>query len=118
MALNGSSRVILAGTGILVAVAITACSDSSVSPESPPILGPSTALGRWTPGPHDTCTTEIHDGHATRGPDGKLGVRGAGGGSVHVTMNISTPDVAGFRRSQSQIAAEMSRALQRGQRNL
>lgn len=53
-----------------------------------------------------------------RGPDGKLGVRGAGGGSVHVTMNISTPDVAGFRRSQSQIAAEMSRALQRGQRNL
>jgi phage-related minor tail protein len=53
-----------------------------------------------------------------RGADGKLGVRGAGGGSVHVTMNISTPDVAGFRRSQSQIAAEMSRALQRGQRNL
>jgi phage-related minor tail protein len=53
-----------------------------------------------------------------RGPDGKLGVRGAGGGAVHVTMNISTPDVAGFRRSQSQIAAEMSRALQRGQRNL
>jgi phage-related minor tail protein len=56
-----------------------------------------------------------------RGPDGKLGVRGAGGsggGSVQVTMNISTPDVAGFQRSQTQVAAEMSRAIRRGQRNL
>lgn len=53
-----------------------------------------------------------------RSADGKLGVRGGGGGSVHVTMNVSTPDVAGFHRSQSQIAAEMSRAIQRGRRNL
>ncbi|MHA6325477.1 phage tail tape measure protein [Roseivivax sp. CAU 1753] len=54
-----------------------------------------------------------------RGADGKLGVRagGGGGGSVHVTMNISTPDVQGFQRSQSQIAAQMSRALSRGGRN-
>ena len=34
-----------------------------------------------------------------------------------VTINISTPDVAGFRRSQSQIAAEVGRLLARGQRN-
>ncbi len=55
----------------------------------------------------------------TRGADGKLGVRSGGGsGSVQVTMHISTPDVAGFQRSQSQIAAEMSRAIQRGRRNL
>ena len=55
----------------------------------------------------------------TRGADGKLGVRGgAGGGSVQVTMNISTPDAAGFQRSQSQIAAEMNRAIARGRRNL
>jgi phage-related minor tail protein len=55
----------------------------------------------------------------TRGSDGRLGIRSAGGGSmVNITMNISTPDVAGFRRSQSQIASEMSRAMQRGQRNL
>lgn len=54
----------------------------------------------------------------TRGADGKLGVRGGGGGAVQVTMNISTPDAAGFQRSQSQIAAEMSRAIQRGRRNL
>ena len=55
----------------------------------------------------------------TRGADGKLGVRsGGGGGAVHVTMNISTPDAAGFQRSQSQIAAEMNRAIARGRRNL
>lgn len=53
-----------------------------------------------------------------RGPDGKLGVRASGnGGPVNVTFNISTPDVAGFQRSQSQIAAQMSRALGRGERN-
>jgi phage-related minor tail protein len=55
----------------------------------------------------------------TRGPDGKLGVRsaGGGGGAVTVVMNISTPDVAGFQRSQSQVAAQAMRALARGQRN-
>ena len=53
----------------------------------------------------------------TRGADGSLGVRAQGGRSVNVTMNISTPDAEGFRRSQSQIAAQMSRALSRGQRN-
>lgn len=53
-----------------------------------------------------------------RGPDGKLGVRTAGGGgAVNVVMNITTPDVQGFRRSQGQIAAQMSRALGRGNRN-
>lgn len=51
-----------------------------------------------------------------RGPDGKLGVHG-GGGAVSVTMNITTPDVQGFQRSQSQIAAQMSRALSSGNRN-
>ena len=53
-----------------------------------------------------------------RGADGKLGVRSQGsGGAVTVVMNISTPDVAGFQRSQSQIAAQAMRALSRGQRN-
>ena len=52
-----------------------------------------------------------------RGPDGKLGVRGGGGGSVSVVMNISTPDAQSFQRSQGQIAAQMSRALSRGNRN-
>jgi len=47
-----------------------------------------------------------------------LGVRsaGGGGGGVSVTMNINTPDVAGFQRSQTQIAAQMSRLMGRSQR--
>ena len=53
----------------------------------------------------------------TRGSDGKLGVRSASGGGVSVVMNITTPDVQGFHRSQGQIAAQMSRALGRGNRN-
>lgn len=55
----------------------------------------------------------------SRGPDGRLGVRGAGGGGrpVSVTFNIQTPDVAGFQRSQGQIAAQMARLLAAGQRN-
>jgi phage-related minor tail protein len=52
-----------------------------------------------------------------RGPDGKLGVRGAGGGGPTVIMNITTPDVQGFARSQNQIAAQMNRALGRSNRN-
>ncbi|WP_306006229.1 phage tail tape measure protein [Aquicoccus porphyridii] len=53
-----------------------------------------------------------------RGSDGKLGVRTAGGGRpVQVVMNITTPDAGSFRRSEAQIAAQMGRALQRGQRN-
>lgn len=53
-----------------------------------------------------------------RGADGRLGVVASGGGrAVNVVMNISTPDVGGFQRSQSQIAAQMSRALARGHRN-
>lgn len=54
----------------------------------------------------------------SRTADGSLGVRMEGGGRpVNVVMNISTPDVEGFRRSQGQIAAQAMRALGRGQRN-
>ena len=52
-----------------------------------------------------------------RGADGRLGVAATQGASVQVTMNISTPDAASFQRSQSQIAAQMSRALHMGRRN-
>lgn len=53
-----------------------------------------------------------------RGADGKLGVASAGGGRpVNVTFNISTPDVAGFQRSQSQMAAQLGRVLAQGERN-
>ncbi|EIE49163.1 phage tail protein [Salipiger aestuarii] len=54
----------------------------------------------------------------SRGADGKLGVRTQGSSQpVSVVMNISTPDAASFQRSQSQIAARMSRALGSGARN-
>ena len=53
-----------------------------------------------------------------RGADGRLGVAASGSARpVTVVMNISTPDVQGFQRSQSQIAAQAMRALARGQRN-
>ena len=53
-----------------------------------------------------------------RGADGRLGVRTeGGGGTVNVVMNIQTPDAEGFRKSQSQIAAQLTRAIGRGQRN-
>ena len=52
-----------------------------------------------------------------RGPDGKLGVKGGASGGTTVVMNITTPDAQGFQRSQSQIAAQLSRALNAGNRN-
>lgn len=55
-----------------------------------------------------------------RGADGRLGVAasaGGGGRPMNVTFNVSTPDVAGFQRSQSQVAAQLGRLLARGERN-
>ena len=53
-----------------------------------------------------------------RGPDGRLGVAGGGGGRpVNVTVHIATPDAASFQKSRSQVAAQVSRAVRLGQRN-
>ena len=53
-----------------------------------------------------------------RGPDGRLGVQAGGGGRpINVTINVSSPDVEGFRKSQGQIATQMSRVLARANRN-
>jgi len=52
-----------------------------------------------------------------RGPDGRLGVAAASGGnSIHV--QIATPDVDSFRRSESYITGQIARAVARGQRSL
>ena len=40
------------------------------------------------------------------------------GASPSVTVNIATPDVESFRRSQSQVAASLARGVSRGYRNL
>ncbi len=55
----------------------------------------------------------------TRGPDGRLGVRarGQGAGPV-VTVNISTPDIDSFQRSRGQVAAQLARAVARGNSRL
>ncbi|MEM6438145.1 MAG: phage tail tape measure protein [Pseudomonadota bacterium] len=53
-----------------------------------------------------------------RGPDGKLGVAAGGGGAApRITVNISTPDVAGFQRSRAQVASQVARAVRLGQRH-
>ena len=55
----------------------------------------------------------------SRGPDGRLGIVARGGGQgVNVTFNIATPDADSFRRSETQLAAMLSRAVSLGQRNL
>ncbi len=55
----------------------------------------------------------------TRGPDGRLGVAASGGAAAsNITINISTPDAESFRRSETQMAAMLSRAVSLGQRNL
>ena len=55
----------------------------------------------------------------SRGQDGRLGVRlNDARSATHVTFNITTPDAASFRRSETQISAMMSRVLARGERNL
>lgn len=54
-----------------------------------------------------------------RGSDGVLGVRsGSSGQAVNVTFNISTPDVAGFAKSQGQVSAMLARTVNRGRRSL
>jgi phage-related minor tail protein len=45
-------------------------------------------------------------------------VPGPAANPVNVTFNVATPDVNGFRQSQGQIAAMMSRTVGSGQRNL
>jgi lambda family phage tail tape measure protein len=52
-----------------------------------------------------------------RGADGRLGVAAGGGGGARVTVNITTPDVEGFRRSRGQVAAQIARAVDRGRRD-
>jgi lambda family phage tail tape measure protein len=52
----------------------------------------------------------------TRGPDGRLGISGHGGNTINV--QISTPDLDSFRRSESYITGQIARAVARGQRSL
>jgi len=53
-----------------------------------------------------------------RGPDGRLGVAARGGAGVNVTFNVTAQDAESFMRSETQLAAMLSRAVSLGQRNL
>jgi phage-related minor tail protein len=53
-----------------------------------------------------------------RGPDGRLGVRAEGGGGVSIVVNVTTSDLESFRRSETQLAALLARAVAAGHRNL
>jgi phage-related minor tail protein len=51
-----------------------------------------------------------------RGRDGRLGIAGGSGNTINV--QIATPDLDNFRRSESYITGQIARAVARGQRSL
>ena len=53
-----------------------------------------------------------------RTADGRLGIAATSTGRSHITINIATPDIESFARSETQIAALAARALGRAERNL
>lgn len=53
-----------------------------------------------------------------RTADGRLGIAATSPGNQSITINIATPDVESFARSETQIAALIARALGRAERNL
>lgn len=53
-----------------------------------------------------------------RGSDGRLGVKAEGRAPVAVTVNISTPDIESFHRSEARLSALLARAVARGRRAL
>jgi phage-related minor tail protein len=54
-----------------------------------------------------------------RGPDGSLGVAMAGpAAGANVTVQIATPDLSSFRRSEAYVTGQIARAVARGQRSL
>jgi phage-related minor tail protein len=55
----------------------------------------------------------------SRGTDGRLGVAMPGGGvPANVTVQILTPDVGSFQRSEAYLTGQIARAVLRGQRSL
>ncbi|MGQ3672560.1 phage tail tape measure protein [Xanthobacter sp. TB0136] len=52
-----------------------------------------------------------------RGSDGNLGVRMAGAGAAQVTVNVSTPDLAAFHRSEAYLSGLVGRAVMRARRS-
>lgn len=72
---------------------------------SPTMVAPNTIAGEA--GPEAVLPLK-------RNSKGELGVAGGG---VTINMTVNTPDVQGFRKSQGQIARQVSRSLATAQRN-
>jgi phage-related minor tail protein len=54
-----------------------------------------------------------------RGADGRLGVATQSGGApTNITVQVSTPDLGSFRRSEAYLTGAIARAVARGQRSL
>jgi phage-related minor tail protein len=54
----------------------------------------------------------------SRGSDGKLGVAMSGAGQpANINVQIATPDVGSFRRSEAYLTGQIARAVARGQRS-
>ena len=53
-----------------------------------------------------------------RGSDGRLGIAMSGAAApANVTVQIATPDLGGFRRSEAYLTGQIARAVARGQRS-
>jgi phage-related minor tail protein len=53
----------------------------------------------------------------TRGSDGRLGIAMSGAGQgPNITVQIATPDIDSFRRSEAYLTSQIARAVARGQR--
>jgi phage-related minor tail protein len=52
----------------------------------------------------------------SRGSDGRLGVAGGGGASIHVSFNVTATDARSFAASEAEIGAMLLRAVKRGTR--
>jgi phage-related minor tail protein len=53
-----------------------------------------------------------------RGRDGRLGIASPGGAGGNITVQIATPDLDSFRRSEAYLTGQIARAVARGQRSL
>jgi phage-related minor tail protein len=53
-----------------------------------------------------------------RGRDGRLGIASHGGAGGNIIVQITTPDLDSFRRSEAYLTGQIARAVARGQRSL
>jgi len=70
---NVARRAIVFPLGFALVTAGCEPNSDPFVPASPmQAIGPSVAMGAWTPGPLDNCSKEVHDRYTVVGPDGLL----------------------------------------------